>query len=92
MPADWAARAVLLSMGLLRIADLKESIVAGDSGAILYRNGFGIAGVDTGTVRAVTDTLVCTRVTQTVDSAFSSPLATTFYFLDTTFAMRFVVP
>lgn len=101
------------SMGLLRIADLKHHVVASDSGSILYRNGFGIAGVDTGMVRVVSDTLVCTRITQAVDSAFSSPLAPTpylvvvragpryvafgmsgssYYFLDTTFVVKDVVP
>lgn len=101
------------SVALHRIANLKHDIVASDSSSILFRNGFGVAGVDTSTIQAVTDTSICTRVTQVVDSAFASPPATTpylivlrvgpryvaygvsgssQYFLDTTFALKEVVP
>lgn len=101
------------SNALQRIADLKHDIVATDTSSVLFRNGFGVAGVDTSTIQAVTDTSICTRVTQVVDSAFSSAPATSAYlvvlrvgpryvafgttgssqyFLDTTFALKEVVP
>jgi hypothetical protein len=56
------------------IDGLKYQLVEGDTG---YRNFVGMAGVDSAALVVVTDTLVCTRVSQVVDSVFGHPTPTT---------------
>jgi hypothetical protein len=60
--------------GQARIQDIKVDLVATDTSAVLWRNGFGVAGVDSGSVLLISDSLVCTRVTYAVDSGLSQPL------------------
>lgn len=56
--------------GQSTVQGIKLELVRTDSAAIRFRNAFGIAGVDSSTVAVVSDTVVCTRIHQVVDSAF----------------------
>jgi hypothetical protein len=46
-----------------------------------FRVNIGMSGVDSSQVMAVTDSLVCTRVTEIIDSATKSPPPTTSAFV-----------
>jgi hypothetical protein len=69
------------SVGQIRLQDIKENLASSDTESVLWRRGFGLTGVDSASVFVVTDTLVCTRVTHAVDSAFSQPAAMNQYLL-----------
>lgn len=62
-----------------RISTIKENLASSDSGAILWRTGFGMVGVDSASLLVVADTLVCTAVTRSVDSAFHKGTSTEAY-------------
>lgn len=58
--------------GLKRLQALKETLARTDTAAVLYRKGFGLTGVDSASVAVVTDTAVCSAVTASIDSAFTT--------------------
>lgn len=60
--------------GSMRFQTLKESLASTDSDAVLYRQGVGLLGVDSGSVFVVSDTIVCTAVTSAADAAFRSSI------------------
>jgi len=64
----------------ITVQAIKLELVRPDSNAIRFRNAVGIAGVDSSIVAVVTDTVICTRIHQVVDSAFQiSPPSDTAY-------------
>lgn len=73
------------------VQGIKLELVRPDSAAIRFRNAFGIAGVDSSTVAVVTDTLVCTRIHQVVDSAFKiTPPSPSAYLVVVRVGSRFI--
>lgn len=91
-----ASRAVLPCVspgtgGQITVQALKLELGRPDSAAIRFRNVFGVAGVDSSTVTVVTDTIVCTRIHQVVDSAFHiSPTTTSSYLVVLRVGPRFI--
>lgn len=62
--------------GLKRLQVLKENLAGTDLASVLYRKGFGLTGVDSASVKVVTDTAVCSAVTAAIDSAFTASVHT----------------
>jgi hypothetical protein len=59
------------------IRGLKNAMVGTDGADSSFRTGLGIVGLDSSALVVVTDSLVCTRVTQVLDSVFHYATAST---------------
>jgi hypothetical protein len=55
--------------GRFRTQAFKEMLASIDSNAIRLRTALGLADIDSGTVRVVTDANICTKVTEAIDAA-----------------------
>jgi hypothetical protein len=60
--------------GPKRLQRIKESLASSESDALRYRQAFGLVGVDSGSVVAVSDTITCSAVTASIDAEFRNPV------------------
>ena len=65
--------------GDMQIQAVKEMLTRSDSGSILLRNVLGLNGVDSSTVATITNSTICTSMTQAVDSALGVTPSTRAY-------------
>jgi hypothetical protein len=61
--------------GRLRTQAFKEMLASADQGEIAFRNSLGLGGVDSGAVRIVHDSGICSRVKAAVDGASHTDLS-----------------
>ena len=57
-----------------RLQDIKEALASPESDALHYRQAFGLIGVDSSSVFAVSDTITCSAVTASIDAEFRNPV------------------
>jgi hypothetical protein len=60
--------------GASRLQSLKETLMEPDTVSVLYRQDFGLVGIDSSAVQIVTDTTVCSAVTAVIDSKYKVPI------------------
>jgi hypothetical protein len=63
------------------IANFKRSLSTGDANSSSLKTSVGLTGVDSSSVTIVTDSIVCTRVTHAIDSAFKDTSTASYFVL-----------